>query len=396
MKVAYFDCFSGAAGDMILAALIDAGWPVEALHAVVERLGLPGVSVCAGKVERGGLSAMQVLVRVEPACEKEHRHLSQIEAIIGRGVFEPRVADAARRIFRRLAEAEAQVHGTSVERVHFHEVGAADAIVDIVGACAALAQLGIESVTCSPVPPGYGTVACEHGVMPVPTPATARLLYGVPLAVCDGEGELTTPTGAAILTTLASGFGPPPAMTLTAVGVGAGTREGSRRSNILRVLVGETCAAAGAEIDTVEVLEAQLDDADGQTLAYAAQRLLEAGALDVYLTPILMKKGRPGQLLTVLSSPPDVVRLEEIILRETTTFGVRRHPCRRSRLGRELVAVPTPFGPIRVKVGRRDGKCLQIWPEYEDCAAAAQRAGLSLREVQQAVLRAWSEQNADD
>jgi uncharacterized protein (TIGR00299 family) protein len=395
MKVAYFDCFSGAAGDMILAACIDAGWPVEALDAVVERLGLAGVSVCARRVTQHGLSATQVLVQVEPGGAKGHRHLPQIEAIIERAGFEPRVAEPARRVFRRLAEAEAQVHGTSIERVHFHEVGAADAIVDIVGACAALAQLGVEAVTCSPVPTGYGTVTCEHGVMPVPAPATARLLCGIPLAACEEPGELTTPTGAAILTTLAGGFGPPPAMTLTAVGVGAGTREGRTRPNILRVLLGETCDAAGTEIDLVEVLEAQLDDADGQALAYAAQRLLEAGALDVYLAPILMKKGRPGQLLTVLASPPEAARLEELILRETTTFGVRRHLCRRSRLGRERVAVPTRFGPIRVKVGLRGGERLRVWPEYEDCAAAAQRAGVDLREVQQAALRAWSERNAD-
>lgn len=395
MRVAHFDCFSGASGNMILGALIDAGWSVGALRVVVERLGLAGVLVDARRVSRGGLSATHVLVQVEPAAGKAHRHLPQIEAIIERAEFGPRVTESARRIFRRLAEAEARIHGTSTERVHFHEVGAADAIVDIVGTCAGLAQLGVERVTCSPIPVGHGTVTCEHGVLPVPAPATALLLRGVPLAACEEPGELTTPTGAAILTTLASGFGPPPPMTLAAVGLGAGTREGRTRANVLRVLLGETSEIQGAEVDVVEVLEAQFDDADGQMLAHAAQRLLEAGALDVYLTPIVMKKGRPGQLLTALASAADVTRLEEIILRETTTFGVRRHECQRTRLAREQVSVSTPYGPIRVKVGRRGGERLRAWPEYDDCADAARRAGVSLREVQQAALRAWTEQDAD-
>lgn len=404
MKVAYFDCFSGIAGDMLLAALLDAGLPAEFLRGVVARLNLPGVSLGFEKVKRGGIAATHVVVHVPPEAQKKHRHLPQILKIIDESGVSDAAKTRAAAVFRKLAEAEAAVHDTTVEKVHFHEVGAVDAIVDIVGACTGLAELGVERVICSPIPTGSGTVTCEHGVMPVPAPATAMLLRGVPLAACEEPGELTTPTGAALAVTLAESFGPPPSMVLRAAGIGAGTREGRTQANIFRLLLGETGGAAagrsgpaaddgreGLDQDEVTLLEAQVDDATGQSLAFACESLLAAGAVDAYLVPILMKKGRPGQLLTVLARPTDAARLEDLIFRSTTTFGVRRTTAARAKLRREIVRVETPFGPIGIKVGRRGAQVLRVWPEYDECAAAALRHGVSLEQVQQAALRQWHE-----
>jgi len=279
--------------------------------------------------------------------------------------------------------------------VHFHEVGAADAIVDIVCACAGLAALAVERVTCSPIPVGSGTVTCEHGVMPVPAPATAHLLRGHPMAGGDEVGELTTPTGAALLTTLAEEFGPLPEMTLETVGYGAGTRESQTRPNLLRLFIGQVAPPDTAEHDTVTLLETQVDDATGQSLGYACQRLLEAGALDVYIVPIIMKKGRPGQVLTIVCRPRDAQALETLVFAETSTFGVRRYEVRRTKLARQHVTVQTRFGAIRVKLGRRGDESEQAWPEYEDCAAAARKAGVPLQDVQRETLRAWSQQRDD-
>ncbi len=392
MRCGFFDCFSGAAGDMILAALVSAGYPLEALQELVRRLRLPGVEVESSQVRRAGLAGTQIRVIVPPEAQRAHRHLPHILELIAAAGLPPDVAENARRIFRRLAEAEAAVHGVTPEQVHFHEVGAADAIVDVVGACAGLHALGIERLVCAPIPTGSGTVQCEHGLMPVPAPATAELLKGVPLAACDEPGELTTPTGAAILTTLAAGFGPLPALRISAIGYGAGTRDSRTRPNILRLLIGELEDAPPAdEQDTVIVLETQIDDATGQAIAHAAARLLEAGALDVYAVPIVMKKGRPGQLLTVLCRDSEAAALEDLLFAETTTFGIRRHTCSRHMLARRHETVATPFGPLRIKVGQRGGRVVQAWPEYDDCARAAREHSAALREVQAAALRAWSE-----
>ena len=396
MRIGYFDCFCGAAGDMILGALVDAGCPLPALQETVAALKLPGVSLSAEKVDQKGIAATRVTVAVGPEPRKKHRHLPEIVSIIDRAGLKPRVVDGAKTIFGRLAEAEATVHNTAVEKVHFHEVGAADAIVDIVCACAGLALLEIERVICSPIPTGRGTVTCEHGVMPIPAPATTLLLKGVPLADCDEPGELTTPTGAAILTTLADRFGPLPPRCIEAAGSGAGTRTGRTRANFLRLIIGETDAQESRETDAVCLLEAQVDDATGQVVAYACERLLEDGALDAYVVPIIMKKGRPGQLLTVLCRPDDVAALEAVMFRETTTLGIRRHACQRTKLARELVSVESRYGPIRVKVASQGGATLRVWPEYEDCAAAARRGAVSLRDVQQAALKAYEEQTAAD
>ena len=389
MRCGHFDCFSGVAGDMILGALVDAGCPLATLQETVARLALPGVGLTAERVKRHGLAATLVRVDIEPDSQSKHRHLPDILQIIDNAGLEPGVAERATAVFRRLAQAEAHAHGISEQKVHFHEVGAADAIVDIVCGCAGVAALGLERITCSPIPVGNGTVTCEHGVLPVPAPATAELLRGQPIAGCDEQGELTTPTGAAMVTTLATEFGPLPDMVISAIGHGAGTREGHSRPNFLRLIIGEAAGPDVAEQDTVAILEAQVDDATGQTLAYACERLLEAGALDAYIVPIIMKKGRPGQLLTVLCQPGDAAEIEARLLRETSTFGVRRHDTRRTKLAREHAMVETRFGPIRVKIGRRGDEILHAWPEYEDCAATARRANVPLHEVQQETLQAW-------
>lgn len=399
MRMAYFDCFSGVAGDMTLAALLDAGLPIAVLHDTLARLRLPGVSLRSQQVKRHGIAATHVRVEIDASQPKKHRHLHHIVQIIDAADLPAPVAENAKAVFRRLAEAEAQVHQSTIEKVHFHEVGAADAIVDIVGACAGLHALGVERVACSPVPTGNGVVTCEHGVMPVPAPATALLLRGLPLARCDEMGELTTPTGAALVATLAREFGPLPAMKLAAVGVGAGTREGTTRANILRILIGETDAngapadagTPALERETVVVLEAQVDDSTPQALAYACERLLAGGALDAWIVPIVMKKGRPGHLVGVLAPPGAAAALEALLLEQTSTFGVRQYFAQRGKLARCHETVETAFGAIRVKIGRRGAAVLHAWPEYDDCAAAAERHGAALPAVQQAALRAWQQ-----
>lgn len=399
MKFAYIDCFSGVAGDMTLAAMIDAGVPLEIFQQLIDRLKLPGVTITAEKVKRHGIAATYVNVAVEESARKKHRHVPHIFKIIDDADLSDRVKREAKAVFQKLGEAEATVHNSTLEKVHFHEVGANDAIVDIVGACLGYEHLGIDRIICSPIPTGSGTVTCEHGVMPVPPPATAQLLRGFPIAACDETGELATPTGVAIMTTLAASFGTPPSMKLTSVGVGAGTREGKTRANIMRILIGDAdtdatgCAsrnAASADIsDTVAVLETQVDDATGQVVAYACEQVLSSGALDCFVVPIIMKKGRPGQLLTVLCRPDGVAAIEQLLLRETGTLGVRRHLAERTKLARQHVTVETRFGPIRVKLGRLDANAQHAWPEYEDCAAAARRAGAALIDVQREALTGW-------
>ena len=391
MRIGYFDCFSGASGDMILGACLDAGLEADSLRQDLAGLAVEGYSIEARPVGKQGFAATQFEVKIDPATDRPHRHLQHVREIIGGSGLPEQVRERALAVFTRLAEVEAAAHGTTIDKVHFHEVGAIDAIVDIVGACVALDRLGIEKVCCSPIPTGSGTVRCEHGVIPVPAPATAGLLKGVPLAACDEEGELTTPTGAAILTTLAEEFGAVPAMTIEQIGVGAGKRDGKNRPNILRLLIGETCESAGddEESDEIVVLEANLDDVSGEVIGYVQDLLFEAGALDVYTTPIYMKKNRPAVQLTVLA-PPDLRRkIEEIVLTETTTFGIRSHSARRAKLSRTVETVDTEAGPIRIKVGRRSGRVVTSSPEFEDCREAAARTGRPLREVMAAAKRAW-------
>lgn len=387
MRIAYFDCFSGAAGDMILASMIAAGLPADELRAQLGRLNLAGYELDIRNIRKQGFAAVKFDVRMTD--KPGHRHLHHIIQIIDDSSLSPTIKDRARRIFTRLAEAEAKVHGTTIEKVHFHEVGAIDAIVDIVGASIGMELLGIERVVCSPLPTGGGTVRCEHGLMPVPAPATAELLIGVPLAPCEETGELLTPTGAAVLTTLADSFGPIPRMEIARIGYGAGTREGRTRPNILRLLVGEAVACSGLVDDEIVALEANIDDASGQQIGHAFASLLSAGALDVFTVPIQMKKNRPGVLLSVLVTPDRIAACEEILFTQTPTFGVRRYACSRRKLDRRMETVSTRFGDVRVKLGLRGGLVCVVAPEYDDCAAAAAAHRVSLKDVFFEAESAW-------
>lgn len=397
MKIAYFDCFSGAAGDMILASLVAAGVDPGDLRAELAKLGLPGYALHIEPVRKQGFASTQVTVELtDKGGTTEHRHLQTIKDIIDASTLSVSVRNTAKSIFSKLAQAEAKVHGTTVEAVHFHEVGAVDAIVDIVGAAIGVELLGLDRVVCSPIPTGSGTVKCEHGIMPVPAPATAELLVGVPLANCEEVGELTTPTGAAILTTLAESFGPLPAMRIERCGFGAGRRDGLKRPNVLRLIVGESSEErfeASDEADRVVVLEANLDDATGEQVGYACELLFKAGALDVYTTGVQMKKNRPGILLTVVAGAGEAEACEAVLFAETTTFGVRRHECMRSKLQRSSTLVSTRFGDVHMKTGRRGDRVVTASPEYEDCARIAREQGVALREVMSESLRVWHNEN---
>jgi len=393
MKIAYFDPFSGASGDMILGALVDAGASSRTLRAELRKLGLDGFSISARRVERSGIGAMKVTVKTRPrdGGHGHHRHLPDILDIIAAADLPDGDKAKASAVFRRLAEAEARVHGCSIEEIHFHEVGAVDAIVDIVGAAIALRLLGIERVVCGPLRTGTGFVECAHGRLPLPAPATAELLQGVPSIGTDVEGELTTPTGAALLTTLADAFGPRPPMAVEAVGYGAGDARREVPPNLLRVFVGEAIAEAEAsdEADQVVVLEANLDDLSPEIAGHVMERLFDAGVLDAFLTPIQMKKCRPAFLLTVLVDPVASAATEELILTETTTFGVRRTLASRRKLRREWAKVATPHGAVRIKLGYLGDRLVQAAPEYEDCRAIANRRGLPLKTIYQAALDAF-------
>lgn len=385
MATAYFDCFAGAAGDMIVAALVDAGANLENIRVGLARLDLHGYDVRVERVHRSAIAAVRFVVDVPH--EHHHRGLNDILELIHQADLPERVTNRAVRAFTRLGQAEAKVHGVGVDEVHFHEVGAVDSIVDIVGACLALEDLGVDRIVSGPMTLGTGTVTCAHGTFPVPAPATAALVAGAPVRGTDLPGERTTPTGAALLTTLADAYGPLPEMTPSAIGYGAGTREDGDTPNVLRVVLG-TEADAGAA-DTIVELSANLDDCPGEWIASAIKALLEAGCLDAWATPAVMKKSRPAWILSALCDEAHARAAEDILLRETTTFGVRRRSCHRRKLTRDFVNVETPYGPVRVKLGRDGEEILTAAPEHADCAAAAQSHHVPVREVYLAAQLAW-------
>ena len=384
-RIAYFDCFSGASGDMILGALVDAGASLDELSAALAALPCGPISLSSEKTARGGMRATKV--RVDVPHEHAHRGLSQISEIIGRSSLPHPVQKNALRIFTRLAEAEASVHGCPVEEIHFHEVGALDAIADIVGACATLNQLGIETVEFSILSLGSGTVKAAHGVLPVPAPATALLVKGMECRMGPVDSELLTPTAAAILTTLGK-QAPDARMRIEHIGYGAGTKAFPSHPNLLRVMIGERAEPAAA--DNVWVVESNLDDVTPEVCGYAIERLLAAGALDAYAVPIQMKKSRSALMLCAIVEEDALAKVEEMFFAETTTFGVRRHRVLRTKLVREFVSVSTPHGVVKVKVGRTGGKIVTASPEYEDCRRIAQETGLPLREVMAAVMQAYA------
>jgi uncharacterized protein (TIGR00299 family) protein len=387
VTLAYFDCASGISGDMFLGAMVDAGLEFEKLSAAVESLGIEGLRLEAAKVKRLGFAATKVSVMAPH--EHAHRHLSDITLLIDGSGLGDEVKRTAVRIFTRLAEAEAAVHGEPVEKVHFHEVGALDSIADIVGAAAGIDILGIERCIFSPIPTGSGTVKTAHGVLSVPAPATAKLLVGVPLAPSDETGELTTPTGAAIAKEFAADFCAMPPMTISTVGAGAGTREGETVANVLRVLIGRE--SADATPSEITVIETTLDDMTGEALSYAVDALFAAGALDAFVTAVSMKKGRPGHLLTVLSAQGSKEALLQTLFRETTTFGARVGPSARVVLDRGVREAPSPLGPFRLKTGAWRGRVVQAAPEYEDARRMAAECDMPFRSVYEILSAAGRE-----
>jgi uncharacterized protein (TIGR00299 family) protein len=426
MKLLYFDCFNGASGDMILGALLDAGLPLDDLRRALGSLGVDDYELAAPRVLRAGVSAtqFQLIERGRHARRDQangsrdghahagregqesrphvhhaagatathshaHRSVAEILALIERSALSPGARARARQLFERLAEAEAAIHQMPVERVHLHEVGALDSIIDVVGAVFAIEWFGAERIVVSPMNVGAGMVRSAHGVFPVPAPATLRLLGNAPIYSSGAQAELLTPTGALLLTGHADAFGPVPSMRVEQVGYGAGTRELPDTPNVLRVLVGETSEPPALE--PIVVLECEIDDMNPQIFGVLMDRLYASGALEVYFAPVHMKKNRPGTLVTVLAPPDRQEALATVVFRETTTIGIRYHDVRRERLDRAVVPVETPFGTIRFKVARRHGAVVNAAPEFDDCARAAAEHGAAVKDVQAAAVRAWLE-----
>ena len=405
---------------MVLGALLDVGLPLESLRSALGSLAIDYGQISAERVLRAGVSATKFRVsepgspapsagRPAPAPDHDHHHhdhhhhghthhhshehhsLKEIAASIRRSALSHAGKQRAIHLFERLAEAEAEIHQTPIEKVHLHEVGALDSIIDIVGAVHGMEWLGADDIVASPLNVGSGSVKCAHGVFPVPAPATARLLRGVPVYSGEVAFELVTPTGALLITEYARSFGPLPAMQLDTIGYGAGDRDVKSHPNVLRVMVGEAAGPRAAE--TIVVLECEIDDMNPQLFGPLMDRLFEAGALDVFYCPVQMKKNRPGTLVTVLCAPASREKVSGVLFAETTTIGVRYREVQRECLTRELRVVNTPVGPIRFKVATRDGRVFNVSPEFEDCARAAAARQIPLKDVQAIVIKAWLDEN---
>ncbi|MFO0914674.1 MAG: nickel pincer cofactor biosynthesis protein LarC [Pirellulales bacterium] len=394
MRIAYLDCVSGMAGDMMLGALVDAGVELSDIDRVVSSLGLPGCRLVSQQVKRRGFRATKVSVEAEP--EHKHRHLHHIMAMIDGSQMTATQRDLAKRIFTRLGEAEAKVHGTTIEKVHFHEVGAVDSIADICGTAIGWDLLGHPRLVCSPVPVGSGFIEIAHGRCSVPAPATAELLRGVPIATSAVVAELTTPTGAAIIATLAESFGAMPPMAVSQIGYGSGDKDFAEQANIVRLFVGEsTTAAAPSDADEIVVLETNLDDVTGEMIGYCIERLWEAGALDVYTTAITMKKNRPATKITVLAGLDRQAACEEILGLETGTLGIRRWLVQRHKLPRESMQVMTAWGAVAGKRIRLPDGSAGFTPEYEACRQLALTHRLPLSRVYESACEAFRGQSRE-
>lgn len=387
MKIAYLDCASGISGDMTLGALVDAGVDLTAIQAGIDSLGLPSCRLVSKEVHKKGFRATKINVEHEP--EHAHRHLHQITEMIDGSSLSDSQKELAKRIFTNLGESEAKVHGTTLRKVHFHEVGAVDSIADIVGSAIGIDLLKLDRLVASPIPTGFGHVTIAHGRVSIPAPATAELLRGIPIAQSSVEAELTTPTGAAIVATLIDEFGPLPSMNISNIGYGAGDRDLESQANLMRLIVGDT-EQTGAE--QIWVLETNLDDISGELVGHATALLLEAGALDVYTTAIQMKKNRPGVLLSILCQASDVSKLEQLIFRETSTLGIRRWPVSRHKLERQPHTVQTSWGPIAGKLAHLADGTASFSAEFEACKIVAATQNIALKEVYEAAQEAFNNQ----
>jgi pyridinium-3,5-bisthiocarboxylic acid mononucleotide nickel chelatase len=431
-RILYFDCFSGASGDMVLGALIDAGLPLEELRAALGTLAIEGAAVSAEKVMRAGISATKFSVHEHGSSQDHgrahkhdqphshehghdhghshadshehshapaavahahgHRSLAEIRTLIDRSALSSQGKARARDLFQRLGEAEASIHQIPLEKIHLHEVGALDSIIDVVGAVFALEWFKADRIVSSPLNVGGGMVHSAHGLFPLPAPATVKLLEGVPVYSSGAASELVTPTGALLLSSYASSFGPVPAMTITRVGYGAGDRDPAGTPNVLRVMVGESQDQPNTE--RIVVLECEIDDMNPQIFGSVMDRLYQAGALEVYFSSVQMKKNRPGTLLTILARPETRQQLLAIVFRETTTIGVRYHDVTRERLERETVSLATSLGPIRFKVARFEGQVVNAAPEFDDCQRVALAQGLPVKDVQAIAMKAYLDEKA--
>ncbi len=380
MKLCYLDCFSGISGDMLLGALVDAGLAPAALESELRKLDLKDWSLTTERVQRGELTATKLDFKISET--HHHRTWKKIRELIRASALAAPVQQRAELIFDRLAEAEAGVHGVAKDEVHFHEVGAMDSILDIVGASVAMEKLGIEKIVVSPLNLGSGSVETTHGTLPVPAPATAALLKNAPVYSTGVAAELVTPTGAAVVAALATEYGPLPRMSVSAIGYGAGSRDLKEQANVLRVFLGERLEESrAADEPTVSIIEANLDDMSPQLGGYFMEQALAAGALDVFYTPVQMKKNRPGVLLTVICPSERVEALSEMVFQQTTTIGLRIYEAQRRVLAREFVSVETPHGSVRMKVARLNGRVLNAAPEYDDCQRLAREKSVPLKQV---------------
>ena len=387
MKIAYFDCFAGAGGDMIVAAMLDAGLDVEFLKAQLATLGLKDLDIKLTETRRCGLRALS-FVPIVPE-QRYHRNLQQITTIISQSKISKQAKKTAITIFERIARAEAAVHGKDPNDIHFHELGALDSIVDIVSASIGLEALGVEKVYCSALSVGGGVVKCAHSPMPVPAPATTELLKGIPIIGGPGQAELLTPTAAAILITVVDQFCPLPSMKIETIGYGAGALESKEFSNVLRLILGQTVAEDLENADSVCLLETNIDDVSSELVGSVTDKLFENGALDVFSTPIYMKQSRPAVQISVICGVEDAQQLEKVLFEHGLTFGIRKQILQRSKLAREFVTVQTEFGAIRIKTGKLDGEIVNAKPEFSDCRLAAEKHNVSVKAVLDAAIAAY-------
>ncbi|HAP68036.1 MAG TPA: nickel pincer cofactor biosynthesis protein LarC [Nitrospinae bacterium] len=383
MKILYFDCFSGVSGNMILGAMVDAEIDIKVLRKELKKLDLHGYSLKVSKVKRKGIKGTKVDVIVDKKKHLHHTLYKDIKRLIERSKLSKKIKEDSLAIFKDIAEAEAKIHRTSVDNVHFHEVGAVDSIVDVVGASICINLLNPDIILSSPINTGKGMVKTEHGLLPVPAPATTEMLKGFPSYSSDIEFELATPTGVGIITAVAKASNTIPVMKTDAIGYGAGSKDFSDSPNLLRIMIGE--GYSPSEQDSITVIESNIDDMNPQFYDHIMNRIFDAGALDVFLTPVIMKKNRPAVKITLLSDNDNVNKLADILLKETTSFGLRIYKTERVKLDKEIKAIKTEYGNARVKIGKRNGKIINIAPEYEDCKRIAKEKGIPIREVYEKV-----------